>query len=664
MSSRPASRTAAPSSGVTTSCGAFAPSREEKLAGSSSGPDDLQAHVAVAGDGARDVPLHPRAGLGARHPRHREQARAAGSPAWPRPRRTPARCGPAGSRHVGSVTYRRSTARLGLPRQAGDAKAQQRAVQAAGDEGRAAAGGKCVAQRRAGRVGGDRRDGMGRGGRREQAEHDRDTEEAATDSVPAGHCSMSHAGRTIPHSRSPRGIYRVWALPCTTHARHRSPHEHRHDPRLDPAPARRRPARAPRRRAPRRRGGADRAPARRGQAHRARADRRGCSTPARSPRSASTPACTTPCAGWRGARRRPTASSPATASSTGATSRSAPTTSRSWRARWGRPASTRSSRLRALALTKRMPFVWLLDSAGARIQEAVGSLFAGTGDLFREEVLASGVIPQVAALMGPCAAGTAYIPGLADFVPMVKGRGSMALAGPHLVRAAVGEDVTQEQLGGSRVHCRTSGVGDLEVADDEACIAQIKRYLSFFPSHCEQDAAGARVRRPGRPHGRGAARRAAVLEPAALRHVRRHPPHRRRRRLDGPQAAVRALDHHVPGADGRPAGRDRRQPAAPPRRHPRQRRRRQGRALRLALRRVRDPARVPRRRAGLHGRHEGRGGGDHPPRREDAARGRRGDGAEGHRRHPQGLRRRLLRHERARLRARPASSPGRRPRSA
>jgi diguanylate cyclase (GGDEF)-like protein/PAS domain S-box-containing protein len=98
----------------------------------------------------------------------------------------------------------------------------------------------------------------------------------------------------------------------------------------------------------------------------------------------------------------------------------------------------------------------------------------------------SGVIPQVAALMGPCAAGTAYIPGLADFVPMVKGRGSMALAGPHLVRAAVGEDVTQEELGGSRVHCRKSGVGDLEVADDEECIARIKQYLSFFPSHCEQ----------------------------------------------------------------------------------------------------------------------------------------------------------------------------------
>ena len=136
----------------------------------------------------------------------------------------------------------------------------------------------------------------------------------------------------------------------------------------------------------------------------------------------------------------------------------------------GMTGEMKVTRLRELALTKRMPFVWLLDSAGARIQEAVGSLFAGSGHLFREEVIASGVIPQVAALMGPCAAGTAYIPGLADFVPMVKGRGSMALAGPHLVRAAVGEDVTQEELGGSRVHCRKSGVGDIEVASDEECI--------------------------------------------------------------------------------------------------------------------------------------------------------------------------------------------------
>jgi acetyl-CoA carboxylase carboxyltransferase component len=154
----------------------------------------------------------------------------------------------------------------------------------------------------------------------------------------------------------------------------------------------------------------------------------------------------------------------------------------------GMTGELKVTRLRELALTKRIPFVWLLDSAGARIQEAVGSLFAGSGHLFREEVVMSGVIPQVAALMGPCAAGTAYIPGLADFVPMVKGRGSMALAGPHLVRAAVGEDVTQEELGGSRVHCRKSGVGDLEVADDQECIRRIREYLSYFPQNCEQPA--------------------------------------------------------------------------------------------------------------------------------------------------------------------------------
>src|SRR5256714_6478382 len=96
------------------------------------------------------------------------------------------------------------------------------------------------------------------------------------------------------------------------------------------------------------------------------------------------------------------------------------------------------ARLGELALAKRIPMIWLLDSAGARIQEAVGALFAGSGHLFREEVINSGVIPQVAALMGPCAAGTAYIPGLADFVPIGTGRGSMALGAPHLLRAAGG----------------------------------------------------------------------------------------------------------------------------------------------------------------------------------------------------------------------------------
>ncbi|HVF53428.1 MAG TPA: acyl-CoA carboxylase subunit beta, partial [Actinomycetota bacterium] len=148
----------------------------------------------------------------------------------------------------------------------------------------------------------------------------------------------------------------------------------------------------------------------------------------------------------------------------------------------GMTGELKVTRLRELALSKRMPFVWLLDSAGARIQEATGSMFARTGDLFREQVLMSGVVPQVAAMMGPGAAGTAYIPGLADFVPMVKGTSNMALAGPHLVKAAVGEDVTAEEMGGSKVHCKISGVADLEVEDDAACLAAVRKYLSYFPS--------------------------------------------------------------------------------------------------------------------------------------------------------------------------------------
>jgi acetyl-CoA carboxylase carboxyltransferase component len=154
----------------------------------------------------------------------------------------------------------------------------------------------------------------------------------------------------------------------------------------------------------------------------------------------------------------------------------------------GMTGELKMARLRELALQQRMPLIWLLDSAGARIQEAAGSLFAGSGHLFREEVTMSGVVPLVAAMMGPCAAGTAYIPGLSDFVPMVVGQGAMALAGPHLTKAVTGEDISMEDLGGARVHCRKSGVGDLEVTDDSECIAAVKAYLSYFPSNCEQQA--------------------------------------------------------------------------------------------------------------------------------------------------------------------------------
>ena len=140
------------------------------------------------------------------------------------------------------------------------------------------------------------------------------------------------------------------------------------------------------------------------------------------------------------------------------------------------------ARLRARALLNRLPMVWLLDSAGARIQEAAGSTFAGSGALFYEQVQMSGVVPMVAAMLGPCAAGTAYIPGLADFVPMVKGTSSMSLGGARLVKAATGEETTDHEMGGSQVHCYISGVGDVEVPDDPTCISTVREFLSFLPS--------------------------------------------------------------------------------------------------------------------------------------------------------------------------------------
>jgi acetyl-CoA carboxylase carboxyltransferase component len=143
----------------------------------------------------------------------------------------------------------------------------------------------------------------------------------------------------------------------------------------------------------------------------------------------------------------------------------------------------KTSRVRDLAMRNRCPIVWLLDSAGARIQDATGSTFASTGFLFWDQVNMSGVVPQVSAMMGPCSAGTAYIPGLSDFVPMVKETSSMSLAGARLVKAATGEEVTDHEMGGSQVHCYQSGVGDNEVEDDAACIASVREFLGFLPSN-------------------------------------------------------------------------------------------------------------------------------------------------------------------------------------
>ena len=149
------------------------------------------------------------------------------------------------------------------------------------------------------------------------------------------------------------------------------------------------------------------------------------------------------------------------------------------------------TRMRQMSLRGRWPMVWFIDSGGARIDPGSShpdmlSLFAGTGHLFREQVHMSGVVPQIAAMVGPGAAGTAYIPGLADYVPMVKNIGSLALAGPALVKAVTGQEIGEQELGGSKIHSETSGVGDGEFENDDACIAAMKKYLSYFPSSCDE----------------------------------------------------------------------------------------------------------------------------------------------------------------------------------
>src|SRR5277367_79428 len=146
----------------------------------------------------------------------------------------------------------------------------------------------------------------------------------------------------------------------------------------------------------------------------------------------------------------------------------------------GEVGERKVTRLRNLVLKERLPLVWLVDSAGARL-EASSEVdprrlagFADTGYLFREQSVLSGVVPQVAAMLGPGAAGTAYIPGLADYVPMVKDIGSIAVGGPALVESTVGEKVTEQELGGSRVHNEISGVADGEFPDDAACIGAVR----------------------------------------------------------------------------------------------------------------------------------------------------------------------------------------------
>ncbi|MFP5213575.1 MAG: acyl-CoA carboxylase subunit beta [Acidobacteriota bacterium] len=139
-----------------------------------------------------------------------------------------------------------------------------------------------------------------------------------------------------------------------------------------------------------------------------------------------------------------------------------------------------------LALKAGKPFIGFNDSGGARIQEGVDAL-SGYGNIFYRNAISSGVIPQISAIMGPCAGGAVYSPAMTDFIYMVKNTGLMFITGPDVIRSVLGEIVTQEDLGGAMTHNSKSGVAHFACESDAHCIDEIKRLLSFFPDNNMED---------------------------------------------------------------------------------------------------------------------------------------------------------------------------------
>src|SRR5881394_3935469 len=135
-----------------------------------------------------------------------------------------------------------------------------------------------------------------------------------------------------------------------------------------------------------------------------------------------------------------------------------------------------------LAMRNGAPVIGLNDSGGARIQEGVMSL-AGYAEIFLRNTLASGVIPQISAIMGPCAGGAVYSPAITDFIFMVKNTSYMFVTGPNVVKTVTHEDVTMEQLGGADTHAGTSGVAHFVHDSEPACIAAIRALFRFIPSN-------------------------------------------------------------------------------------------------------------------------------------------------------------------------------------
>ena len=148
----------------------------------------------------------------------------------------------------------------------------------------------------------------------------------------------------------------------------------------------------------------------------------------------------------------------------------------------GEVVSEKIAKAMDLATKTGVPMIGLNDSGGARIQEGVGSL-AGYGEIFYRNVQASGVIPQLSVIMGPCAGGAVYSPALTDFIFMVDGTSQMFLTGPDVIASVTGEETTHEELGGANSHASKSGVSHFTAEDEQTCLDDVRRLLSFLPSN-------------------------------------------------------------------------------------------------------------------------------------------------------------------------------------
>jgi acetyl-CoA carboxylase carboxyltransferase component len=170
---------------------------------------------------------------------------------------------------------------------------------------------------------------------------------------------------------------------------------------------------------------------------------------------------------------------------------------------WGRLTIQKIQRIQEIARDAELPMLYLVDSAGARLDEQFDIFVARhhSGRIFHNQIQLSGVVPQVCVLLGPSPAGAAYMPAFCDLVIMVDGHASAYLGSPRMSEMAIGEKVTMEEMGGARMHCTVSGLGDVLAASEEEALALVARYLGYLPRSWQEApaAAPAREAAPGRP---------------------------------------------------------------------------------------------------------------------------------------------------------------------